>query len=148
LLYLLRYDPKNGENLYDDLDNYIHHFRGRLHFCVDLEASKEPFNPLKDVDKSVLACPNIFSCLKNYVLQCPRKCNKDIHTERKTPTPAKMKLAGENTCHVNMREQISKKVYVRMLTRPTLAPIMLEKVYRTLIVGSSHFVHRSSVFRD
>ena len=38
-----------------------------------------------------------------------RKFNKDIHTERKTPTPAKMTLAGENTCHVNMREQDSKK---------------------------------------
>ena len=76
----------------------------------------------------------------------PSKVNKDIHTERRMPTPAKMTLAGENTCHVNMREKI-RKVYPEH-TRPTLAPIMLEKVYMTLMVGSSHFVHRPSVFRD
>ena len=43
------------------------------------------------------------------MLQWPSKVNKDIHTERRMPTPAKMTLAGENTCHVNMRERISDK---------------------------------------
>jgi hypothetical protein len=39
----------------------------------------------------------------------PCEVNKDIHTERRIPTPAKMTLAGENTCHVNMRKQISER---------------------------------------
>jgi hypothetical protein len=32
-----------------------------------------------------------------------------IHTERRTPTPAKITLAGGNACHINMRESISDK---------------------------------------
>jgi hypothetical protein len=29
-----------------------------------------------------------------------------IHTERRTPIPAKITLAGGNTCHTNMRKWI------------------------------------------
>jgi hypothetical protein len=37
----------------------------------------------------------------------PREVYKDIHTERRAPTPAKIMLAGEKACHINIREQIS-----------------------------------------
>jgi hypothetical protein len=40
----------------------------------------------------------------------PSKVNKKIHTERRMPTPAKMTLEGENTCHVNMREDLRQSV--------------------------------------
>jgi hypothetical protein len=32
-----------------------------------------------------------------------------ILTDRRTPTPAKMTLAGENSCDINMREHVSDK---------------------------------------
>ena len=35
---------------------------------------------------------------------------RKIHTERRTPTPANTTLAGENTCQINMRVQISDQV--------------------------------------
>ena len=31
----------------------------------------------------------------------------NIHTERKTPIPAKITVAGENACQINIRVQIS-----------------------------------------
>ena len=33
----------------------------------------------------------------------------EVHTERRTPIPAKTTLAGENTCQINMRVKISDK---------------------------------------
>jgi hypothetical protein len=70
-----------------------------------------------------------------------------IRTERRTPTPAKMTLAGEKSYHTNMRKYLKVLQVVRH-TRPIPAPRMPEKANRTLTVGSSHFVHRSSVLRD
>ena len=64
LFNFLRRDPKNRENLNHYLNGDIQHLRGRLHFCVDLETSEKHFHPFEDVDKYVLACPNIFSCLR------------------------------------------------------------------------------------
>ena len=69
-----------------------------------------------------------------------------IHTERKRPTPAKMRLAGENTWDMYKRAHL-REVDVLKHTKPTLASRMSEKADKTLTVGSSHFVHRPSVLR-
>jgi hypothetical protein len=65
LFDFLRYDPKNRENLNHYLNDNVHHFRGRSHFCVDLETSEKHLNPFKDVDKCILARSNIFSSLRD-----------------------------------------------------------------------------------
>src|SRR6267154_463076 len=104
LLDLLCRDPQNGENLDHYLNEYIHHFRSWRHLCVGLETSEKHFNALEDVDKSALACPNILSRLGDVgVTMSSRKVVKNgLHTERSTPTPANITLAGENTCQTNM----------------------------------------------
>ena len=147
LLHLLRRNSKNGEDLNHYLNDNIHHFRGRSRVCVDSEASEKHLNPLKDVDKSALACSNIFSCLRDVRVTAAHAKLLRVHTERRMPTPAKMTLAGENSCDMNMRTDL-KEERVLKLTRPAPAPRMLEKVNRTSTVGSSHFVHRSSLLRD
>jgi hypothetical protein len=113
LLDLLCRDPKNRENLDHYLDDYIHHLRGWRHLCVGLEASEKHFNALEDVDKSVLTFPNILSCLTGVgiAVSSQKVVRKEsLHTERRTPTPANITLAGENTCQMNMRARISDNV--------------------------------------
>jgi hypothetical protein len=89
-----------------------------------------------------LACLNILSCLRNVCVTMFHTNLLRVHTERRTPMPAKTTLAGENTCQINIRVQTSDK---REHTRPTPAPSVAEKANRTFTVGSSHFVHRSSL---
>jgi uncharacterized protein (DUF2126 family) len=64
-----------------------------------------------------------------------------IRTERRTPTPAKITLAGDNNCDPIQAHAVRH-------TRPTPAPRIVENAYRTFTVGISHFVHRSSVLQD
>ena len=65
LLNFFRRNPKNREYLHHDLNDYIRHFRRWQHLGVDFEASEKTFDPLEDVDKSVLACANILDCLRH-----------------------------------------------------------------------------------
>jgi hypothetical protein len=58
------HDSKNRENLNHCLNDYIHHLRGRRQFCIDLETPEKHLNPLKGLDKSVLACPGILGRLE------------------------------------------------------------------------------------
>ena len=109
LLDFLCCDPENRENLDHYLNDYVHHFRGRLRFCVDLETSEKHLNPFKDVDKCVLARSNIFSCLGEECVTVARTKLQRIHTDKRTPTPVKITLAGEKSCHINMSERISDK---------------------------------------
>jgi hypothetical protein len=130
LLNLLRCDPKNGEYLNNYLNDYIHHLHGRWDFCIDLEASEKHLNALKDVDKGILTCPNILSCLRNErVTMVHTKLLRKIPTERRTPTPANITLAGENTCQVagEYKSADLKQVYVLRHTRPTPAPRVAER---------------------
>ena len=67
---LLGSNTKNREHLHHNLYDYIRHFGCWSHLGVDFETSEEVFDALKDVDKSVLACMNVYSCLRG-VLQQP-----------------------------------------------------------------------------
>ena len=94
---LLRCDREDREYLRHYLHNYIHHFRTRLHFCVDLDTSKDVFYSLEYVDKSVVTCSSILNCLMDlYVTTAPAILFR-IHTDRSTPTPAKIMVVGEIT---------------------------------------------------
>ena len=147
LLYLLRGNPEKRQYFGHYLNNNIHHFVGRSCFCVDLDTSEKHFDSFENVDKSFLACSNIFSCLRDPYVTTTQAKSINIHTERRTPTPAKITLAGEKSYHINEKTGL-KELQVMRHTRPAPAPRMPEKANRTLTVGSSHFVHLSSVLRD
>ena len=68
LLNLLHRDPKNTEDLYHYLDDYMRHFRRRWHLRVNFETSEKAFEAFEDVDKSVFAFTNILSYLRIAVL--------------------------------------------------------------------------------
>ena len=64
LLYLLRRDPKNTEDVYHYLGDYMRHCRRRWHFSVNFGASERAFEAFEDVDKSV------FAFITTWELQC------------------------------------------------------------------------------
>ncbi len=63
---------------------------------------------LKDLKKSVLVRANIFGCLRAVYITIDRtKVLRRIRTERRTPIPTKIAFAGENTCKISIKMQIS-----------------------------------------
>ena len=106
---LLRCDTKNREYLDHYQNDRIHHFRSRRDVSVYLETSEKHLDALEEVHKSVLARPDILSGLKDACVILSHTNLLEIHTERRAPIPAKITLAGENTCQINMRAQISDK---------------------------------------
>jgi hypothetical protein len=76
---------------------------------VDLETAEKHLDVPKDVDERFLARSSIFGRLRNLWVTLAHAKVLRIHTERRMPTPAKIMLAGEKTCHINMREHISAK---------------------------------------
>ena len=72
LLNFFRRNPKNREYLHHDLNGYIRHFRRWRHLGVDFETSEKTFDPLEDVDKGVLACPNILRRLRDVSIRMAR----------------------------------------------------------------------------
>src|SRR6266403_126849 len=99
LLQLLRGDPNDRENLDRYLNHHIHHLLGRLYFRVDFKTSEEHFDALKDVQKCILACPNVLNCLndisrydepthryrKGYALKGGRQLQQKSHSGVKIP---------------------------------------------------------------
>jgi hypothetical protein len=68
---------------------------------------KKSLYALKDFKKSLLARPNILGCLRYDLITMDRtRVLRRIHTERRTPIPAKIAFAGENTCKTRVRMQI------------------------------------------
>ena len=143
LVDLFRCNPEDRKHLNHYLDNHIYHFRGWFHFCVDLDTSKKHFDSLEDVDKSLVTCSNIFGCLMDPRVTTAHAKVLRVHTERSTPTPAKIMVVGENA----YQKYEWKSPICAFHTRST-GPTVWEKVRSTFIVGSSHFDHRSSVLRD
>ena len=108
LFDLLRRNPKNRKDLDHNLNDDIHHLHGRGYFCIDFETPEKHFNALKDVEKSVLAGASVLSCLRDLVVRMVHtKLSRRIHTERRTPIPANITFAGENTCQANISVYIS-----------------------------------------
>jgi hypothetical protein len=145
LFNFFRRNRKNTENLDQYRRDCVHHILIRWHLGVDFEPSKETFYALEDVKKGILACANIFRCLLDVdIKMASAEASGRIQTKRRTPTPAKITFAGENTCQMRLRVQIS-QIYVLEQTRPTPSPRVAEREKRTFTVGYSHFVSRSSL---
>ena len=86
------------EHLYQYLRAYFRHCRSRRHVCVSLESRKEISNPFEELCENVFARRNTLGGLSD--VQCeiaPPKEMDRILTARRTPIPAKITLAGENT---------------------------------------------------
>ena len=109
LLNLFHGDPKNRDNLGRYPNDYIHHLRRWRNSGVNLQASEKHLNTLKDVDQSILACSSILSCLGDGGVTMAHRIIRNIHTERRTPTPTNTTLAGENICRMRMRYQTSSR---------------------------------------
>ena len=90
------------------MNDRIHHLDGRRQFCIDLESPEEHFDAFEDVNECVLACLSVLSRLRDVIITMAyAKPIRRLHTERRTPTPANMTFAGENTCQTDMSIQIS-----------------------------------------
>jgi hypothetical protein len=104
LSHLFSCNSKNIENLHHDFGDYIHHFLVICRFSVDLQSLEKRFYALEQLKKSFLARANILGCLRVARITMDRtKVLRRIHTERRTPIPAKIVFAGENTCKICMR---------------------------------------------
>ena len=102
LFYLLCCNPKDGKDFSHDLNNHVHHFRRQRHFCVHFKPPEKHFDALKNVQKSFLARSNVFRCLTTVCVRMTHARAFRIHTERRTPIPAKTTVVGENACKINV----------------------------------------------
>jgi hypothetical protein len=101
-------NSNNVEDFHHYFRDCIHHFLVKCRFRVNLESLEKCFYTLEDLKKSVLARANILGCLRAVRVTMDRtKVLRRIRTERRTPIPAKIVFAGENTCKIIMRMQIS-----------------------------------------
>jgi hypothetical protein len=104
-------NSKDVQDLHHRFGDYIHHFLVKCRFRINLESLEKSFYALKDLKKSVLARTNILGCLGAVRITIDRaKVLRRIHTERRTSIPAKIAFAGENTCKIRMRVQISRNL--------------------------------------
>ena len=68
------------------------------------------FQALEYLKKSVFACTDIFSCLRNDCITTGgTNILERIHTRSRTPTVVKMAFAGGNACEISMKAWISDK---------------------------------------
>jgi len=107
LLDLLGRDRQNRKNLNHDLSDYVHHFRRRRHLNIVFKASEKILYAFEDVDEVVLACSNILDSLRIVKVDFARAKVQRLRTERRTPTPAKITFAGENTYRNIIKMHIS-----------------------------------------
>jgi hypothetical protein len=99
--------------------------------------------PKRSTRASWLASTSLATCDS---LQCRNSFQTLRLTKRRTPTPAKITCAGENTCNADVKG--CRQVAWIGLTRPTPPPSVAEYAYRTLMVGFSHRDNRSSAVLD
>jgi hypothetical protein len=100
LLDLLRRNRKNTKGLHQNVHGDIHHFGRQWHLGVCFETSEKVLYALEEIDEGVLAGANILGRLRDggfSVADAQRCVTRILRTRRRTPTPAKITFAGENT---------------------------------------------------
>jgi hypothetical protein len=104
LFDLLRRDRKNTEHFDHNFHDNIGHRISWSNFSVALETFEELFDPLEQIDEHTLTCIDVLSRLtKACVTMTRTKRWKTALTKRRTPIPANMTFAGENTCMIDIR---------------------------------------------
>ena len=80
VLYLLRRDGQDNNDLSHNICNNIRHFRVRRHLDVALKASEKVFDTFEDVNEGVLACLDILGCPGSVNMRIgSRKGFRDTH---------------------------------------------------------------------
>jgi hypothetical protein len=105
LLDLFRCNRKNTKDLHQNVHGDIHHFGRRWHLGVGFKTSEKFLYALEEVDEGVLAGANILGRLGDggFQWRARKGVTRILRTRKRTPTPAKITLAGENACQENMR---------------------------------------------
>jgi hypothetical protein len=101
-------DSQDSKNFHHYLNNQVLHCLIQSHFNVDIETFEKAFNPVEYTNKRILARANIFSGLQTLWsdLSAPIKQSRKLRTMRKTPIPAKITFAGENTWDLTVRGHV------------------------------------------
>jgi hypothetical protein len=95
-------DSKNIEDFNHYCRDRVHHSLIRCYFSVYVQTPEKCFYALEHLEESVLNRANVLSCLRIVrITMDPTKVVRRVHTERRTPNPIKITLAGENTCQIN-----------------------------------------------
>jgi len=107
LLHLLRRNREDVQDFDHDLHDYVSHRLSWWHFHVRFEAFEEIFDTLEEIDKGLLTRVNILGGLIDIPVENPStKESRKMLTKKRTPTPAEITFAGENTCEADMRKQV------------------------------------------
>ena len=144
LLYFLRDNAEDRDDLNHDLDDDVYHSLRRSDLYVCFKPLEKVFHTAKKIDESVFACADILNSLKgkqsqNYLFAGSRK----VLTWRRTPIPVNIAFAGGNICG-RTRQRDLERYYVSEFTTLAPFPRVAENANNTLTVGSSHFIHLSS----
>ena len=90
------------KNLNNHLHHHVRHFRSWWDCDINYKSSEGIADPLKHINKEILACFDILGCLKTSDVTRARTSQKGkANTWRRTPTPTNIALAGEKTCWVD-----------------------------------------------
>ena len=108
LLNLRRYYRKNGENFHHDFQHDVDHRLRWWKCCIGLKALEKVLNALEEIDEHLLACIDILGRLSNDGIMKPCILKSRL-TKRRTPIPAKITFAGENTLETMIRTQIPER---------------------------------------
>jgi hypothetical protein len=104
LWYLLCRDSENIQYFHHYLNDDVRHRRGWWNLHVSLQTFEKVLDPHKDVDQGLLRCTDILSRLTRFEVKLGLRRDMDrIPTWRRTPAPAKIAVAGENTYIVTVK---------------------------------------------
>jgi hypothetical protein len=80
----------------------------KCRFSVDIQSLEKSFYALEHLKKRVFVRANILGCLRAVrIMMSRKKVLRRVHTERRTPTLAKIAIEGGNACKISIRMKIS-----------------------------------------
>jgi len=127
LLDFFRCNSNNVKDFGHYFRDRIHHFLTQCRLSVNLQSLEIGFQALEGLEKGVLACADILSCLRcDHITMGVTNMLEKIPTRRRTPTAVKMAFAGGNACQISMRTWISGQVHELKHTRVTPSPKVSE----------------------
>jgi hypothetical protein len=98
LFNLLCHDPEDRQYLNHDFDDNVSHSCGRCDCSVRLEAPEEIFDSFEQVNEHISARFDVLCRLTNAIVtMASTRKSKPMLTKRRTPIPAKITFAGEDT---------------------------------------------------
>ena len=147
LIQLFCRDGKNEKYFDHDFHNYICHIGSLWDLNIGIESSEKVLHPLKKFNECVLACLDSLDSLRYIELQEYEKRDQIEETHREEDSNARK----DHRCRwewLKNKCQTAAKPRFPRLTRPGLAPIIVENVYSTFTVGFRHFVSPSLLLAE